>query len=220
MRTIKATSKSTSAPDLSQIGEMVSERVADLREQAAELAGEAAERLAPLVDEARTKLPEYVEQAREKGSTYATTAKAAAVPAVTAATAATTAKARGLAEQAGLVEPPKKTHRLRNLLVLVGLGGLVAFVVKKRGEQTPTWHSTYSPTTPGSATAGAGTSGRTGGLHAATPAATPAGGSAPTDDPGGAGPDEAAADEAETPHVPTTPDNPAEEVVLDPDRKV
>ena len=38
----------------------------------------------------------------------------------------------------------------------------------------------------------------------------------PTDDPGGASPDEALADAAEEPHAVTTPDDPADVVELDP----
>jgi hypothetical protein len=52
-----------------------------------------------------------------------------------------------------------------------------------------------------------------------TPTATAAAAAAAAraDDEGGSGPDEAAADAAETPHPATTPDNPADEVKLDRD---
>ncbi len=75
------------------------------------------------------------------------------------------------------------------VLKLVGLAALAAAVGKvlKDRSSEPTWHS--------------------------TPVAVPT--PKPARDAAGSSPDEAAADAVETPHVPTTPDAPAETVVLE-----
>jgi F0F1-type ATP synthase membrane subunit b/b' len=205
----KTKKKRTHATDL---GSRAGATVAEAREKAAPLIADAREKAAPLVAEAREKAAPLVAEAREKAAPALHDAKdrlnSDVLPVLTAAVAAAgaatedvrgeTAK-RGKAVAAALkgeVEAPKETHRLRNLLVLLGLGGIVAFVVKKMSDREPTtaWQSSYTPTPTG--TAG-------GGAHKAEESA---------DDAGGASPDVAAADAAASPHPATTPDNPAETV--------
>ncbi len=95
----------------------------------------------------------------------------------------------------GEVEAPKKKHRLRTLLIVLGLGGIAAAVAKKMSDREPTtaWQSSYTPTPAATAATD------NGGAHRAD-----------ADDQGGASPDVAAADAAAAPHSATTPDNPAE----------
>ncbi|MDX6317317.1 MAG: hypothetical protein QOD35_717, partial [Nocardioidaceae bacterium] len=66
------------------------------------------------------------------------------VPAAGVAMAASKAGGRRAAVRLGLAEeptPPKKGHKLRNLVILLGLGGLAAFVYMKLSGQDadPAW---------------------------------------------------------------------------------
>lgn len=198
------------------LGTRAGATVAEAREKAAPLLADARDKTAPFLAEARDKAAPLVAEAREKTAPMLNEAKdrinADVLPAITAAVAAAgaatedvrgeTAK-RGKAAVAALkgeVEAPKETHKLRNLLVLLGLGGLVAFVVKKKSDREPTtaWQSSYTPTP-----ASAGDTSTSGGAHKAEE---------PADDAAGASPDVAAADAAAAPHAATTPDDPAEVV--------
>jgi hypothetical protein len=110
------------------------------------------------------------------------------------------ARKRGVATVAamkGELEPPKKSHKLRNLLVLLGLAGLAAFAYKKfaGSEGDSAWKSSYEPTPAPPPTA------------PSRPTAVP---DPETDDAAAAAPDEALADAAEQPHSPTNPDTPLE----------
>ena len=102
------------------------------------------------------------------------------------------ARRRGLAAAAALrgeLEPPKKHHRIRNLLLVLGLGGVAAAVAKMLSDRqaSTAWQSSYTPPP--------------------APAAAPQGGN----DEGGSTPDVAAADKQTEPHNVTTPENPAVE---------
>jgi hypothetical protein len=144
------------------------------------------------------------------------------------------ARKRGTATAAALkgeLEAPteKKSHKLRNFLILLGLGGLAAFVAKRMSdrEASTAWQSSYTPSGSGSST---GTTPSYSAPGVATPDAggpalddTPMGtaaaaAAAKAHDEGAAGPDEAAADAAEEPHPATTPDNPVEEIKVDEDK--
>lgn len=194
-----------------ELGTRAGATVAEAREKAAPLLADARDRTAPLLAEAREKAAPALHEARDKISTDVLPVLTAAVAAAGAATEdvrGETAK-RGKAVAAALkgeVEAPRQSHKLRNLLVLLGLGGLVAFVVKKKSEREPTtaWQSSYTPTPAGTGAAGAGTA--AGGAHKADDADDTA------DDTAGASPDVAVADAAAAPHPATTPDNPAETV--------
>ena len=168
-----------------------------MRRQAEDLA----ERLESHVESARDKAAPLVAEAREKAGPALNDAKIRfsddVLPVLTAALAAINeateetrdeAKRRGKATAAALkgeVEAPKKKHRLRKLLLVLGLGGVAAVVARKVTEQRASnaWQSSYSPTP-------------------ASPSA---------DDTGASTPDEAVADAAESPHPVTTPDNPLAE---------
>jgi len=101
-------------------------------------------------------------------------------------------------------EAPKKKSKLKRFVLLGLVAGGVAFAAKKlQGESSSdNWQSSYVPTPAP--------------VPAAAPVVDPA---APVsvEDAGGAGPDEALADEVEAPHPVTTPDEPAEVVEIDPE---
>jgi len=88
---------------------------------------------------------------------------------------------------------------MRKLLVLAGLAGAAAVVVKKIQSQQaqPVWHT--PDTDPATLSV--------------VPDPEPET-AEPADDAAGAGPDEALADAVEEPHVATTPDAPLEEVEI------
>lgn len=198
----------------SDLGSRIGPTVESAREKAAPLLADAREKAAPLVADARGKAAPALSEARDRLTHDVLPILTAALAAAGEATEDVreeTAK-RGKAAVAALkgdVEAPKKTHKLRNLLVVLGLGGIVAAVVKKLSDREPTtaWQSSYTPTPAAPATPAG---------PAATDDATDAGGAhraeAEADDVGGASPDVVAADAAATPHSPTTPDNPAETI--------
>ncbi|MGH3499266.1 MAG: hypothetical protein ACRDP1_17570 [Nocardioidaceae bacterium] len=134
--------------------EVVRDRVSDLADSASDLASRTATSMAPHVEDARstagsawekagTKLrdeivpkvkDDYIPLVRDE---YAPKLKDAAAPVV--ASALTRAQRKSVAVQdkaqrkldKELGRKPQKKHRLRKLLVLVGLGGAGAFVAKK-----------------------------------------------------------------------------------------
>lgn len=194
-----------------------------------DIADQAVERVAPVFDEAKERLAPYVEEARTHASdtllpaaqsaahTAADTARTTyhdrVEPQVGAALTASEpyrqeAKRRGtaaLAAAKGEIEAPaKKSHKLRNLMLLLGLGGIAFAVVRYfKEDSAPSWQSDYpaavpDPSDPVSSAGSAATSGTT---------ATALG---DTDDAAAAAPDEALADADEHPHRPTDPDSPLE----------
>ena len=162
----------------------------DLAERLESQVESAREKAAPLVAEAREKASPAINDAKIKFSDDVLPVLTAALAAINEATEETRdeAKRRGKATAAALkgeVEAPKKKHRFRKLLVVLGLGGVAAVVARKVTEQRASnaWQSSYSPTP-------------------ASPSA---------DDTGASTLDEAVADAAESPHPVTTPDNPLAE---------
>jgi vacuolar-type H+-ATPase subunit H len=211
--TMPKTKKKALRDHAEDLSSRITPAVDSAREKAAPLIADARDKAAPLIADARDKTAPLVKDARDKAGPVLNDAKdriaTDVLPVITAAVAAAGAatedvrgetKKRGKAVAAALkgeVEAPKKKHRLRNLLVVLGLGGIAAFVAKKLSDREPTtaWQSSYTPTPAAAPTS-------EGGAHRADDA----------DDAGGASPDVVAADAAATPHEATTPDNPAETV--------
>jgi hypothetical protein len=190
----------------------IREHATDLADKVAPTVESARDKAAPLIADARDKAAPLVADAREKAGPALAAGKERiatdVLPVITAAIVAAgeatedvrgESKKRGKAAVAALkgeVEAPeKKTHRVRKVLILLGLGGIIAAVAKKLSDRQPTtaWQSSYTPTP--AAASGAG-----GGAHKAD------------NDQGGASPDVAAADAASAPHEATTPENPAETI--------
>jgi hypothetical protein len=198
-----------------ELVDMIAPHVENAREKAGPALSDAREKAAPYLAEARGKAAPYLSDARDRFSSDV-------MPVITAALAAAgdatedvrdEAKRRGLATAAALkgeVEAPKKTHKLRNLLILLGLGGLAAAVAKKlSGREAETaWQSSYTPPPAPSSPSHVDDT-PTATAAAAAAGATLAG---TGDDEAAAAPDEAVADAEDEPHAVTTPDDPAEEL--------
>ncbi len=149
------------------------------------------------VDETRDRLAPAVEDARDK-----------VVPVVAGAVVAGRQKGREVAVRAGIVEEKKESHKLRNLLLLLGLGGLAAFVYTKvTGKSSdPAWTASRD-------SAAASTSG---GRHETTPSepteatVAVAGSAGPVDGSETAPTAPLASEETVESPFPTTPDEPLE----------
>ncbi len=185
-------------------------RVQEVAEQAKGKGGrvleEAVHRITPYVEEAKTQasdkwIPAAEEAAKEARSrlekdvvpavsTWMAQVEEASEPYREEAMRRGTAAVAALRGDAVAVEP-KKTHRLRKTLMLLGIAGAVAAAVKfVLGRQSQDdWQSDYTPTPPAA--------------PAPVPESTERG-----DDAAAAAPGEAVADSTEDPHQPTDPDNP------------
>ena len=193
-----------------KIGPQVEHAVEAAKEKAGPVIAEARDKAGPVLAEARDKAAPAVHDVRERINTDVIPALAAALAAANEATEDVRGEAgkRGKAAVAALMgeveAPAKKTHRFRNFLLVLGLGGAVAFVAKKLSDRpsSTTWESNYTPapapTPPASATAG-----EPAGSHRAE---------GEGNDQGGSSPDVAKADAAAEPHEATTPDDPAETI--------
>lgn len=109
----------------------------------------ARDKLSTATDQARVTVAETVvpalQEAAEKIGPALQEAKEKMAPMAEQAIAETKAKGRRAAEKAGLAEEPKKSHKLRNFLILLGLGGVAAFVYTKiTGRQAdPAWTESH-----------------------------------------------------------------------------
>jgi hypothetical protein len=111
----------------------VAEDVRDAAVPAAEQAASSvASTVGPALSDAKDKLTPLIEEARD-----------AIIPAAEAALAAVKEKSHDAAVSVGVVEEKKKSHKLRNFLIIVGLGGAIAFAIKKLSgkEADPVWTS-------------------------------------------------------------------------------
>jgi hypothetical protein len=174
----------------------------DTKTRVQDIAEQAIERVSPVIEEAREKIVPAAEAAAD---TAKTTFNESVVPQAAALLAAASAasepyreeaKRRGAATLAavkGEVEaPPKKSHKVRNFVLLAAVGGAIAYLVKRfTGDDSAAWESNY----------------RASGPTPVPDLATPA---EPADDAAAAGPDEALADATEQPHTPTDPESPLE----------
>jgi hypothetical protein len=95
---------------------------------------DAKDKVAPAIQEAKDKIVPAIQEAMDK-----------VIPVAEQAIQESKERGRMAAEKVGIVEKPKKSHKLRNLLIVLGLGGVAAFVYTKlTGKQAdPAW--TTSP---------------------------------------------------------------------------
>ena len=167
----------------------------------------------PALIDAKDKAAPALADARDKAAPVVADARAKAVPLIASGAALAGEKAsavKDLADQkvAELKgEPPKKKGgKLKKIALFAVVAGAVGFAAKKLqgGKQADNWQSSYVP---------------------APPPAGPTSPKAPgapkivADDPGGAAPDEAIADQVEEAHPVTTPEEPAEVVSIDEGKK-
>ena len=157
----------------------------DVRDAAVPAAEQAAASVAstvgPALADARDKITPLLEDARD-----------AIIPAAEAALAAVKEKSHEVAVSTGVVEEKKKSHKLRNFLIVLGLGGAIAFAIKKLSgkEADPVWTEERDDAA----------------MHRPATSST-----APVDQSDTAPTAPLASEETVESTVPTTPDNPLEE---------
>ena len=204
--------ENTALPMIADAREKAGPALADAKAKAGPALADAREKAAPVIADARTRAGTSLAEAREKATpVIAAGAALAAEKASTGAGVAAEKAAQGrdlaaakVAELQGKPEK-KKGGKLKKLLLVTGIAAVVGIVARKlqSGGSSDNWQSSYVPT------------------PAPTPPAPPspsapmAGADEATDDNAGSSPDEALADQAESPHAVTTPDNPAEVVDLE-----
>jgi hypothetical protein len=111
-------------------------------------------KLAPYVEDAKDRISPVVEDARDRISPVVDSARDKIVPAAGVAVAAGKRRGRKAAVALRLADEPKKSHKVRNLLILLGLGGAAAFVYAKLSgkDADPAWTAgrdrAAAPTTP------------------------------------------------------------------------
>lgn len=233
--------KDKAAPVVSDARDKAAAAVHDARERAAAAAEDARKSAAEAAEDARGRAgvaaTAAAHGARERATEAADEArsrfKKEVVPAVSAAAATAAAKSepiraeakrRGLATSAALkgeLDPPKKGGKLKKLLLVGGVVGLGALVLKKLTEdKSGGWQESYTPAPPPPAPAPAPAKVAGDPLSDASFGDKAAGANKPpapgADDASGSSPDEAAADAVDAPHEVTTPDAPAEKVEVDP----
>jgi vacuolar-type H+-ATPase subunit H len=170
-----------------QVRPHVEQAVADARDKAVPLIEDARDRARPIIADGAAIAAERAAQVAELAQQKAAESRDLA--------AAKVAEIKG--------EKPKKRSKLKKFVLFSGLAAGAAFVAAKLkgGRDSANWNTSYTPAPAPAPSA------------APTPAAPQAGVEA--DDPAGSSPDEALADAAESPHDVTTPDQPADEVVID-----
>ncbi len=195
----------------------------DQAKVAAKEAGTSAKETAgPALADARERAVPYLQEGRavaaEKASAGAAAAKVAAAAGAAAAVemaaqtrdAASTKLAEAKGEPDATTGSPKRGGKLKKLLFFGALAALGGFIFSKlrSGSEEDNWQSSYVPPPPPAPVPSPTDS-------LADPLNDPLPGQEATDDPGGAGPDEALADAVDGPHEASTPDEPAEVVELD-----
>lgn len=155
----------------------------DVRDAAVPAAEQAAASVAstvgPALSDAKDRITPLLEDARD-----------AIIPAAEAALEAIKDKGHDVAVSAGVAEEKKKSHKLRNFLIVLGLGGAIAFTIKKLSgkDADPVWTESRDDAAAG---------------RTAT--------SSPVDQSDTAPTAPLASEETVESPVPTTPDNPLEE---------
>lgn len=174
---------------------------------------DAREKAGPVLAEARSRASDAAHEARDKAAPVVADARAKAIPLVASGAAIAGEKATAVKELADAKvaelrgEPQKKKGgKLKKVALLAVVAGGVGVAAKKLqgGKQSQNWQSSYVPAPPPAG---------------ATSPKAPGAPRVSEEDPGGAAPDEAIADQAETAHAVTTPDDPAEVVSIDEGKK-
>ena len=215
----------------SDLGDRLAPVVGDARDRLAPVVGDAVDRLTPVVEDARDRLAPVVDDARERlvdlSGTVATRIDDLTTGVSdrlvdltgTVATRIDEALPDRVTPAVVTARVPRATKdhpsRPRQAAFVLGLGAAAAFIANRltgQGSQ-PVWRSAADQSGPVGAPAAEGT----------TPAAAAASGAAaedtgpvtPSVDVAGGTPEEVAADATDTPHAVTTPDQPAQKVILD-----
>ncbi len=208
-----ADARDKAAPVLADARDRAGHGFADAYAKAAPVIADARGKAAPVLSDARDKAAPLVSDARDRFTSDVLPVVTAALAAVEEATEDVRGetKKRGKAVAAALkgeVEAPKKKHRVRRLLIVLGLGGAVFAISRRLGSKQPTtsWQSSYTPPpAPADKPSGGPVEAAGSGSHRADVADV-------ADDVAASDPAEAASDAADVPHDATTPDNPVTEV--------
>ena len=139
----RTTMTETVIPAMQEAKEKVGPALQEAKTKVGPALQEAKEKVGPALQEAKTKVAPVAEQAKEKVGPALQEAKAKVVPVAEQAIVEGKARGRKAAVKLGVAEEPKKSHKLRNLLILIGLGGAVAYAyTKMTGKQAdPAWTS-------------------------------------------------------------------------------
>jgi len=188
-----------------QVKPQLEAAVTTAREKAGPAIADARSKAAPVIADAKAKATPYISDARDKAGPAIAAGAAIAAEKIAEGAAYAAEKAAAGAEAAAdkvseVAEPKKKKgSKLRKLVLFTGIAAAAAFVVSRLrgGKESENWQSSYSPT------------------PAPAPVPTPAPPRVTEDDEAGASPGEALADQAESPHPVTTPDDPADVVEVD-----
>jgi hypothetical protein len=180
---------------LDQATDTVSEYVDQVKPQLETALTSAKEKAGPALADAKAKAGPALADAKAKASPMIATGVALAAQKAALAAEKAAEVADATATKAEAAAAPKKKHRLRKLVLITGIAAGAAFVASKLrgGSESQNWQSSYTPTP-------------------APPA--PRRPVTPHDE-GGATPAEAIADQAESAHPVTTPDDPADVVDID-----
>jgi hypothetical protein len=190
---------------LDQAGDTVNGYVEQVKPQFEAAVATAREKAGPTIADARDKAAPYISDARDKAGPAIAAGAAVAAEKIAEGAAYAAEKAAAGAEAAAdkvseVAEPKKKKGgKLRKLVLFTGIAAAAAFIASRLrgGKESQNWQSSYSPT------------------PAPTPVPTPPPAARTEDDEAGASPGEAIADQAESPHPVTTPDDPADVVEVD-----
>ena len=181
---------------LDQASDTVSQYVDQVKPQLETAVASAKDKAGPALADARAKAGPAIADAKAKAApVLATGAALAAEKVAVAAEKATQAADAAAVKVDQAAQPKKKKHRLRKLVLVTGIAAGAAYVASRLrgGNESQSWQSSYTP----------------------TPAPPAPRGPVTPDDEGGATPTEAIADQAESPHPVTTPDDPADVVDID-----
>jgi hypothetical protein len=102
---------------------------------------DAKDAMGPVVDDAKARFGPVLEDAKDVLVRGTEEAKEMLAPMAAEVVRAGRETGHKAAVKAGIVDEPKKTHKLRNLLIVLGIGGLVAFAYKKVAgrDSAPQW---------------------------------------------------------------------------------
>jgi hypothetical protein len=128
-------------------GSAVGPALSDARDRLAPVVEDAKERLGPALEDAKERLGPALEDAKDAIVAGVEEAKELIAPVAAEVVRAARDKGHGAAVKTGLAEEPKKTHKVRNLLIVLGIGAAVAFVYKKVAgrDSAPQWTAPRDP---------------------------------------------------------------------------
>ncbi len=218
---------SDSPSDLEKLGSASREALTSLAAAVGPALADAREKFGPVIEDAREKIGPAVEDARVKMAPVMSDARDKMAPLAESAIVASKMQGHKAAVKLGLVEEPQpESHKIRNLIIVLGLGGAAAFAYKTLTgkDADPAWtasrdsaaasHANYGYESSDSSSDESHSSPESGSLdstsHLAAAGVPPLSTDAPGDESDTAPSAPFASEETVESHVPTTPDEPLE----------